>query len=70
MNNKSKKNENLKPQDSEEKDIKPFKNDDKAVIQPKDQIYTKDDPEFKDPAKTRETAEQPVNPIKNPPKNK
>ena len=70
MNNQSTKKENLEPQDSERKDIKPSKNENKAVIQPEDQEYTQDNPEFKDPAKTKETSEQPVNPIKNPPKDK
>lgn len=68
MNNQSKKKEKLVPQDSEEKDIRPSKNDDKAVVHSEDLEYTKDKPEYKDPAKTKERSEQPVNPIKNPPK--
>ena len=42
---------------------------DKAVKKPEDKDYTKDEPQFKDPAKKRERSEQPVDPIKKAPKN-
>lgn len=48
------------------KDRKP--QDHKTVKQPEDKNYTKEEPHYKDPAKQRETDEQPVNPIKDPPK--
>ena len=41
---------------------------DKAVKQPEDKDYNKEEAGFKNPAKRRETDEQPVNPIKTPPK--
>lgn len=66
--NQSDKTEKLEPQDSEQKDIKPRRDDEKAVIKPEDQTYTAEDAQFKDPAKTKESSEQPVNPIKTPPK--
>lgn len=40
---------------------------DKAVKKPEDKDYTRDNPEFKNPAKQRELDEQPVNPIKKSP---
>jgi len=40
----------------------------KAVKKPEDKDYTEDNPDFKDPAKQREREEQPVDPIKTPPK--
>lgn len=67
-NNQSDKAEKMEPQDSEQKDIKPRRDDEKAVIKPEDQTYTEEDAHFKDPAKTKEGSEQPVNPIKTPPK--
>ncbi|WP_407430359.1 hypothetical protein [Arcticibacter sp.] len=69
-NNQSKKPEKLEPQDSEQKDIKPDRDDNKAVVHPEDLNYEKEDARFKDPAKTKETSEQPVNPIKTPPRDK
>ena len=68
MNNESKKPEKLEPQDSEQKNIAHPKDDDKAVVKPEDKVYTKDNPSFDDPAMRREQNEQPVNPVKNPPK--
>jgi hypothetical protein len=68
MNNQSKKPEKLEPQDSEQKNIKHPRNDDKAVVKPEDKVYKKDNPHFADPAKRREQNEQPVNPIKEAPK--
>ncbi|MHA4896515.1 hypothetical protein ACXZ1K_17315 [Pedobacter sp. PWIIR3] len=40
---------------------------DKAVKQPEDKDYNKEEAGFKDPAKRREQDEQPVHPIKNAP---
>lgn len=67
MNNQSKKPEQLKPQDSKQKNIKTPNNDNEAVVKPEDQNYTKDNAELPDPAKRRETDEQPVTPVKTPP---
>jgi len=41
---------------------------DKAVKQPEDKDYTGENADFKNVAKRKETEEQPVNPIKTPPK--
>lgn len=41
---------------------------DKAVKQPEDKQYTKEEADFDNPAKRREKEEQPVNPIKKAPK--
>ncbi|MGV3704221.1 MAG: hypothetical protein ACO1NU_02485 [Arcticibacter sp.] len=67
-NNQSDNPERLEPQDSERKDIKPGKDDEKAVVKPEDLDYEAEDAHFKNPAKTKETSEQPVNPVKTPPK--
>ncbi|MCD0489091.1 hypothetical protein LPB86_12695 [Pedobacter sp. MC2016-14] len=40
----------------------------KAVKQPEDKDYNAEEANFKNPAKKREQGEQPVNPIKTPPK--
>lgn len=66
-NNQSNKREKLEPQDSERKDIKPGRDDEKAVIKPEDLDYEEEDANFSNPAKTKENSEQPVNPIKTPP---
>lgn len=66
-NNQSNKPEKLEPQDSERKDIKPGRDDEKAVIKPEDLDYEEEDANFSNPAKTKENSEQPVNPIKTPP---
>lgn len=42
--------------------------DHKTVKKEEDKIYTKDEPHYKDPAKQRENDEQPVHPVKDPPK--
>ena len=68
MNNQTEKPEKLAPQDSEQKNIKTPKDDNEAVVKPEDQLYAKIDANLPDPAKRRETDEQPVNPIKSPPK--
>lgn len=68
MNNQSKKPEKLEPQDSDQKNIEHPKDDDKAVVKPEDKVYKKEEPAFDNPAKRREQNEQPVNPIKDPPK--
>jgi hypothetical protein len=41
---------------------------DKVVKKSEDKDYNKEEAGFKDPAKRRETDEQPVNPVKTPPK--
>ena len=41
---------------------------DKAVKKPEDKDYTEEDANFKNVAKQKELGEQPVNPIKTPPK--
>ncbi|NEU08669.1 hypothetical protein GZH53_10135 [Flavihumibacter sp. R14] len=68
MNNQSKKPEKLEPQDSDQKNIKHPRNDDKAVVKPEDKAYYKQDASFNDPAKRREQDEQPVHPVKKEPK--
>jgi len=68
MNNQSKKPENLEPQDSDQKNIKHPKNDEEAVVKPEDQVYNKQNATFINPAKKREQGEQPVHPVKEPPK--
>ena len=60
MNNESDKPEKLKPQDSEEKRIKNPKDDNEAVVKPEDKVYQKQEANFDNPAKKRETSEQPV----------
>lgn len=42
--------------------------DHKTVKKPEDKVYSKDEPHYEDPAKQRETDEQPVHPIKDAPK--
>lgn len=68
MNNQSKKAEKLAPQDSERKPVKHPENDNEAVIKPEDMEYHKDDVDFKNIAKRKEEQEQPVTPIKEPPR--
>ena len=68
MNNQSKKPEKLRPQDSERKDILHPKDDNKTVVKSEDKQYNEDEAEFKNVAKSRENSEQPVNPIKQAPK--
>lgn len=41
---------------------------DKAVKQPEDKNYEKEEADFKNPAKKREQSEQPVHPVKKAPK--
>jgi len=69
MNTEPKK-KNEKPSSNFEETIPKDKVDkgDKAVKKPEDKDYTKDNPDFKNPAKQREQDEQPVNPVKTPPK--
>ncbi|SKB89747.1 hypothetical protein [Daejeonella lutea] len=68
MNNESEKPENFLPQDSKRKNVKNPKDDNEAVVKAKDKIYTKDEAEFDNPSKRRETDEQPVNSVKIPAK--
>ncbi len=67
MNNESEKPEKLRPQDSEQKDLKTPNVAKESVVKPEDKVYTRDEGDFPNPAKRRETDEQPVNPIKTPP---
>ena len=68
MNNQSKKPEKLEPRDSDQKNIKHPKDDEKAVIKDEDKVYHKQDATFINPAKDREQREQPVHPVKKAPK--
>ena len=68
MNNQSEKPEKLEPQDSEQKKVKHPKDDNEAVVKNRDKVYTKEEALLADPSTRRETDEQPVTPIKNPPK--
>lgn len=68
INNQSKKKEKLEPQDSEQKNIIPNKNDAKSVVRDEDLTYDEDSADFGNAAKTKEQSEQPVHPVKNPPK--
>lgn len=69
MNNETKK-KNDKPSSNFEEPVPEGKVDEgnKAVKQPEDKDYTRDSPDFKDPAGQREREEQPVDPVKNPPR--
>lgn len=67
MNNESEKPEQLRPQDSKQKEIKHPKDNNEAVVKPKDRVYTNNEPNLADPAKRRETDEQPVHPVKKAP---
>ena len=69
MNSEPKKKSD-KPSSNFEEPIPKGKVDEgeKAVKKSEDKDYTKDNPDFKDPAKQRELDEQPVNPIKKAPK--
>jgi hypothetical protein len=68
MNNQSRKPEKLEPQDSDQKNIKHPGNDQEAVVKPEDKNYKKENATFKNPAKRTEQGEQPVHPVKDPPK--
>ncbi len=68
MNNESAKPEKLRPQDSKQKELKNRRDDNEAVVKPEDKVYTRDEPNLPNPAKRRETEEQPVHPLKTPPK--
>ena len=68
MNNSSDKPEKFEPKDSKQKNIKHPQSDSEAVLKPEDQVYRKENPEFKNPAKTKEESEQPVHSVKDAPK--
>lgn len=68
MKNQRKKAEKLSPQDSERKDIHHPENDNEAVVDPADLRYRKVDADFPDIAARKEQQEQPVLPVKDPPK--
>jgi hypothetical protein len=69
MNTEPKK-KNEKPSSNFEEPVPKGKVDEgeKAVKKSEDKDYTKDNPDFDNPAKQRERDEQPVNPIKKAPK--
>lgn len=69
MNNEPKK-KNEKPSSNFQEPVPEDKVDkgNKTVKKPEDEDYTKDNPEFKNPAKQREREEQPVEPVKQAPK--
>lgn len=69
MTSEKGKNEKLKPQDSEQLPREPSKKKDprSAVLKDEDKKYEAKEPAMKNPAKTREQAEQPVHPVKTPP---
>ena len=68
MKSESKKTEELTPKDSERKEIRHPEDDSEAVVKPEDQVYEKEEADFKDIAKKKEKQEQPVHPIVNPPR--
>lgn len=68
MNHQSEKPEKLKPQDSQQKEVKHPNDDNESVVKPEDRVYTKDEADFTNPAKRRENGEQPVHPVKTEPK--
>ncbi|PWG79838.1 hypothetical protein [Pararcticibacter amylolyticus] len=68
INNQSDKPEKLTPQDSGRKHISHPEDEEDAVLKPEDMDYTEEEADFRDPAKTKEEGEQPVTPVKTPPK--
>jgi hypothetical protein len=68
INNQSDKPEKFEPKDSKRKDIKHPQDDEEAVVKPEDLTYTKEEEDFGDVAKYKEQREQPVLPVKDPPK--
>jgi hypothetical protein len=68
INNQSDKPEKLEPTDSERKPVKQPDNNSEAVVKPEDQEYNEEESDFGDVAKYKENREQPVLPIKDPPK--
>ncbi len=68
INNKSDKAEDMKPKDSERKEIKHKRDDEEAVVKPSDKEYRKKQANFTPPpAESKEKSEQPVNPVKEEP---
>ena len=68
INNQSDKPEKLEPQDSERKHIRHPEDDEEAVLKPEDLEYKEEEANFGSIAKRKEESEQPVTPVKNPPK--
>lgn len=66
--NKDPKRKNEKPSSNFQEPIPEVDEGNKAVKKPEDEDYTKDEPEFRNPAKKREREEQPVESIKKAPK--
>lgn len=67
INNQSDKPEKFEPKDSERKQIKHPEDDNEAVLKREDLDYEKEEADFRNPAKTKEESEQPINPVKTPP---
>ncbi|WP_207429640.1 hypothetical protein [Pedobacter sp. SYSU D00535] len=68
INNQSDKPEKFEPKDSERKDIRHPEDDQEAVLKLEDLDYTEEEADFKDPSTTKERGEQPLDPVKDPPK--
>ncbi|WP_121245788.1 hypothetical protein [Mucilaginibacter phyllosphaerae] len=61
-------NDHDKPSPSDTPTEKPVDNGHESVVKKEDKQYHADEPEQEDVAKDYENSEQPVNPVKNPPK--
>ena len=59
-----------KPSPSDTPTDRPNDKGNKAILHKEDEVYTADEPHGGNIAKRRETDEQPVNPVKNPPAEK
>ncbi|WP_207532581.1 hypothetical protein [Desertivirga arenae] len=69
INNQSDKPEKFEPKDSVRKEIKHPQDDEEAVLKPEDLDYNKEEANFQPPpAESKETSEQPVQPVKDAPK--
>ena len=67
--NSAPKKKNEKPSSNFQEETKgKVPSGDKAVKKPEDKDYQEEEAGFKNPAKQREQSEQPVNPVKTPPK--
>jgi len=68
--NSAPKKKNEKPSSNYKEEVPKGKvpSGDKAVKQPEDEDYNREDADFKNPAKRKEESEQPVHSIKQPPK--
>jgi len=69
INHQSDKPEKFEPKDSERKNIEHPEDDNKAVRKPEDEEYKEEDADFvPPPAESKEISEQPVQPVKDAPK--